>query len=171
MSSDVQARIRLFLSLLLDRGVMRATELIALGHTQNQVFAALREMRDLGLVSVRTPWWSLTARGLMVALDPDEMPKPQPKVSEARVFLSVDLFTDEDLKTCLKLWEDGLTLPEIGKAVRRSADTISRKLKAHLGVDKLPNRRAMRITQPVPRRGKRRRDGHPAVAGSLADIR
>jgi len=99
------------------------------------------------------------------------MPKPAPKASEARVFVSVDLFDEDDLALCLRLFEDGLTLPEIGKAVRRSAATVSNKLKEHLGVKVLPNRRKMRITQPVPRRGKRRRDGHPAVAGSLADIR
>lgn len=171
MSSDVQARILIFLGLLLDRGVMRAVELQDLGHTQNQTFMALRAMRDLGLISARVTWWGLTAKGLMVAMGLMPMPKPAPKASEARVFVSVDLFDEEDLELCLRLFEDGLTLPEIGKAVGRAAETVSNKLKEHMGVKVLPNRRKMTITQPVPRRGKRRRDGHPAVAGSLADIR
>lgn len=132
------------LGLLLDRGVMRQTEIAeAMGLNPNQVNDLTRSMRAEGLVD-RSGLLGLTAKGLMVAMGHMDLRPQEDPVRTSRYVRPLVV------ARMMQLWDDGYDASEIARVLRVPRDRVVSALRRELGVVALPDRRVCARNAKVP---------------------
>ena len=134
ITAIAHARRREVLSLLLDRGVMKQTEIAeAMGLTAKQVNDLTKSMRAEGLVD-NSGLLGLTAKGLMVAVGAMDLRPTEAKNASSRHIRPLVV------ARMMQLWDDGFMISEIAEALESSSRRIADALKRELGVKTLPVR-------------------------------